>query len=435
MTQPPSSQTDIVHIEGLAHDGRGVARRAGKTVFVGGALPGEEVAIRTLRVRDRHDEALLTSIIRPSPERVTPSCQHAGACGGCALQHLAPSAQLAAHRQRLSDVLTRIGKVSPKRWLEPVESTAWHYRSRARLAVTRDPGSKAVQIGFRREDSTIIESIAQCPVLVPELASLPGALREVLQTLSGASLPQEIWLSAGDDGIGMGFCSQKALPAHDRERLADFARSLGAVYGFGVQGTSQSPRWESPAPQLHYSPEPGLSLGFAPWDFTQANREVNARLVERVIELLAPTPADAVLDLFSGIGNFSLPLARRTARVLGVEGSVQQVATAKENAIANGIANCDFRVADLFSAEGVNGFRRNDHRLAVLDPPRAGAALLCDRMASLGVKRLVYVSCDAATLARDAQRLCSTGFKLHAAGVLHMFPHTAHAESLALFAR
>jgi len=426
---------EIVRIDGLAHDGRGVARRKGKAVFVAGALPGEDVTIRLLRERNSHDEAVLVSVIGASADRMAPPCPHARNCGGCNLQHLAPQAQLASQQQRLADTLKRIGNLAPKHWMAPVSSGPWHYRSRARLAVTRNRQDGTVELGFRREESTRIEPIEECPVLVPELSTLPARMRETLQSLQGPVLPQEIWLAAGDDGIALGFCSRSTLSTQDRSILRGLGEELEAQTGFGVLTSPHVRHWETPAPQLHYSPEPGVRLAFAPWDFTQANRAVNEALVERVIEVLAPTTDDAVLDLFCGIGNFSLPLARRARRVLGIEGSAAQVTAAEENARANGVDNAAFLAADLFRPESLQTMPRKTFSLAVIDPPRAGAALLCENLHTLGLRRIAYVSCDAATLARDARTLSAKGFRLLSAGVLQMFPHTSHAESLALFAR
>ena len=431
----PAQTQEILHIEGLTHDGRGVARHAGKTVFVSGALPGEDVGIRLLRSHPRHDEAAVTTIVQASPERVSPLCPHFGACGGCALQHLTPAAQLAAHARRLEETLRRIGKSTARRWLPPVESAPWGYRSRARLAVRREPTSGAILVGFRREESAHLEPLEHCPVLVPALAPLPAELRCGLERLSGPAIPHEIWLAAGDEGIGIGFCFRQTVGDAERAQLQGLGAALGAQIGFGTQAAREPPRWESPPPQLHYSPEEGTTLAFAPWDFTQANRVVNRHLLSSVLELLAPGPEDQVLDLFCGIGNFTVPLARRAAAVLGVESSAQHLDVARENARRNGIGNCSFERADLFSVEGVAALPRNRYRLAVLDPPRAGAAAVCKQARALGLRGIAYVSCDTATLARDAALLREGGFKLQGAGVLDMFPHTAHAESVALFTR
>jgi 23S rRNA (uracil1939-C5)-methyltransferase len=290
-------------------------------------------------------------------------------------------------------------------------------------------------VGFRREESAHLEPLEHCPVLVPALAPLPAKLRRGLESLSGPAIPHEIWLAAGDEGIGIGFCFRQTVGETQRAQLQALGAALGAQTGFGTQSAREPPRWESPPPQLHYSPEEGSTLAFAPWDFTQANRDVNRRLLASVIELLSPGPEDQVLDLFCGIGNFTVPLARRAAAVLGVESSAEHLDTARANAARNGLNNCSFERADLFSTDAVAALPRNRYRLAVLDPPRAGAAAVCAQARALGLRGIVYVSCDTATLARDAALLREGGFKLQAAGVLDMFPQTAHAESLALFTR
>ncbi len=435
MNASPHNARVTVRIEGIAHDGRGVARRDGKAVFVAGALPGEDVDIRLTRTRGSHDEAVMVSVLRASPDRVTPPCPHAGACGGCNLQHVSPLAQLASLQQRLVDTLARIAKVRPGAWMEPVASLPWHYRSRARLAVMRSTRDGSLAVGFRQEESSRVEPITECRVLVPTLSGLPARLQCGLASLDGPAMPSEIWLAAGDEGVGIGYCSRQALSCEDRERLMSLSAELGASCGFGTLQGRQVRHWESPAPQLHYSPEAGLHLGFAPWDFTQANREVNAVLVSRVLDALAPTDRDDVLDFFCGIGNFSLPLARRARQVLGIEGSAAQVSTARANAERNAITNCEFSAADLFQPGSLRLPKGRKFTLALLDPPRVGAAELCGHLRSLGLLKVAYVSCDAATLARDAKTLCAQGFRLSTAGVLQMFPHTSHAEILAVFER
>ena len=435
MQQKPGTPSETLRIEGFSHDGRGVARRNGKAVFVANALPGEEVRVRVWRQRSSHDEAELLGIISPSPDRVSAPCPHAGRCGGCALQHLAPAAQLAAQQQRLADALSRIGKVAPEDWLPPEASAPWGYRSRARLTLSRASGGSGVSAGFLQVGSTRVEPIDTCGVLVPALAALPRLLGEVVTSFAGPVLPREAWLAAGDDSAAIAFCSTGKLAPADRERLLAFGASRNLQIGFGTRVGQQERRWESPAPRLEYSPGEGIRLSHAPWDFTQANPAVNRVLVSRVLALLAPGPDEAVLDFFCGIGNFSLPLARHARKVLALEASATQVATATANAKANGIGNCAFRVLDLFDGASMRELPRKEYPLAVLDPPRAGAPLLCQNLRSLGVHRLVYVSCDTATLARDARHLHAQGYRLKSAGVLQMFPHTAHVESVALFQR
>ena len=435
MHQKSGTPVETLRIEGFAHDGRGVARRNGKAVFVDGALPGEEVNVRVRRQRSSHDEAELLGIISPSPDRMPPPCPHAGRCGGCALQHLATAAQLAAQHQRLADALSRIGKLAPEHWLPPEASASWGYRSRARLSIARESVGGRVSVGFLQEESTRVETIDACGVLVPALAALPGLLRDVVASLEGPVIPREAWLAAGDDSAAIAFCSTGKLAPADRERLLAFGASRNLQIGFGTRVGQRERRWESPAPRLEYSPGEGIRLCHAPWDFTQANPVINRLLVSRVLALLAPGPDEAVLDFFCGIGNFSLPLARYAKKVLALESSATQVATATANAEANGIGNCAFRESDLFDEASLRELPRKEYPLAVLDPPRAGAALLCQNLRALGVRRLVYVSCDTATLARDAKHLHAQGYRLKSAGVFQMFPHTAHVESLALFQR
>jgi 23S rRNA (uracil1939-C5)-methyltransferase len=419
----------------LSHDARGVARLDGKTVFVAGALPGERVRAQLTRRHARYDEARTLELLRSSASRIAPPCPYYGRCGGCNLQHLDPAAQLEAHRDQLEQALQRLARLQPRRWLQPVASAPWGYRARARLAIERDATSGAIHIGLREERSHRIEPLAACAVLEPGLARLLSPLAATLAGLEAPTLPREAWLAAGDNGHAVALGCTAPLPPADRARLAEFAESEQFLLRLGVLGGSSECHWEDTAPALSYTPAEGLRHAFDPWHFTQANPAVNRALVASVLRELEPQPADRVLELYCGLGNFSLPLARAVARLTGIDGDAALLERARLNARANGCDNVEFVLADLAVAPREAPWARQRWDLVLLDPPRSGAPALAETLAKSGARRIAYVSCDAATLARDAARLATLGLRLEAAGVFEMFPQTSHFESLALFQR
>lgn len=428
----------LLEVSGLSHDGRGVARRDGKTVFIAGALPGEQVRCRVTRARARFDEAQLLEVLRASPQRRAPPCPHFGHCGGCTLQHLSDGAQLAAHQQQLAGALERIAGLQPGQWLEPVASDPFGYRARARLAVAWDAGARRVALGFRRGASRVVEPLDSCPVLAPAAGALIAPLAALIATLVAPGQVRELWLATGEPGLALGVACAPALDAPDRARLEAFAAAQGAVLHFGVIAAhGEEPQWTEAGPPLRYATAvDGPVLEFQPWHFTQANRGVNRALIAAVLAQLAPGAGDHVLELFCGLGNFTLPLATRAARVTGVEGDAGLLDWARRNARINGLANTEFVAADLAVAPAGAAWARARYDLVLLDPPRNGAAALLPALARLGARRIAYVSCDAATLARDAAVLCARGaWSLTHAGVFDMFPQTAHFESLAVFDR
>jgi 23S rRNA (uracil1939-C5)-methyltransferase len=425
----------ILEIVDLTHDGRGVGRLAGKTVFVPGTLPGESVEVRIVRRHARHDEARLVGLRQAAPERVVPPCPHIEDCGGCTLQHLAAEAQPRLRRRQLEQSLTRIARLAPGRWFDTLVGEPWGYRARARLAVWREPGTGCARLGYRAAESRRVAAVAHCAVLDPVLSGLIAPMASALSAIPVEETPRELLLACGDEGVGAALVSQYPLGPMARERLLQLAADEGIALGFGVQRGARDVAWEDPAPELGYCPADGIRIAFAPWDFTQANRTLNRALVQRVIAWLAPAPGDRVLDLFCGLGNFSLPLARRASEVLGVEGLAAQVSRARANADLNGIANCRFEQAMLDRDPGGSGWAAARPDLVLLDPPRTGAAALMPWLGRCGARRICYVSCDAGTLSRDAARLAAAGYRLDAAGALEMFPHTTHFEAVALFTR
>ena len=423
-----------LEIDALDPAGRGVARNAGKVVFVEGALAGEVVEARLLESRSKFDLARATEILRPSASRRAPLCPYFGICGGCATQHVDARTQVAAKQRWLEDNLARIGKVSAEAMLAPIHGQEWGYRNRARLSVRYVEGKGGALVGFRERKSTYVADMRSCEVLPPAISSLLVPLRDLISGLSIRDRVPQIEIAAGEASTVLLFRHLLPLSENDQALFRAFADEHHVHVWLQPEGPD-SARLFHPAEEagLYYTlPEFGLTIRFQPADFTQVNPAVNRLLVSRAMRLLDPQPGERIADLFCGIGNFSLPLAARGAQVIGFEGSAPLVERARQNAAANGLV-AQFEVADLFRPNLAH-YGRFDKFL--LDPPREGAIALANALPADWPRRIVYVSCDPATLARDAGVLVhDKGFRLAAAGVVNMFPHTAHVESIALFER
>jgi 23S rRNA (uracil1939-C5)-methyltransferase len=426
------SEADIVD---LAHDGRGIARIDGKAVFIDGGLPGERVRFRLTKRRRQLDEAALIEVLVASPDRVVPACAHFGVCGGCSLQHLSASAQVAAKERQLLDALQRIGRVCPERVLPPLRGPAWAYRRRARLGVKYVHKKGRVLAGFREREKPYIADIQRCEVLQKPLAGLPRDLAALVETLAIREKLPQVEVAAGDAAIALVFRVLEPPGADDVEKIAAFGRKLAVQIFLQTGGLDTVRPLHAGYPPLNYAVDAGrVLIEFGPVDFIQVNRDVNASMVAAALELALPTRDDVVLDLFCGLGNFTLPLAHRALRVAGVEGDSALVAKAQANALGNGIGNAAFLRENLFEPAQFGAWADERYDLVLLDPPRAGAAALLARMAHWRPRRVVYISCHPGSLARDAESLVYThGFKLASAGVMDMFPHTTHVESIAVF--
>jgi 23S rRNA (uracil1939-C5)-methyltransferase len=425
-------EADIVD---LAHDGRGVARIDGKAVFVDGALPGERVRLRVFKRRRQLDEAGLVDVLIASPDRVVPACAHFGVCGGCSLQHLSAAAQLAAKERQLLDNLERIGRVRPERLLAPLRGPAWAYRRRARLGVKYVHKKGRVLAGFREREKPYLADLQRCEVLQEPLATLPKDLAALVETLAIREKIPQVEVSAGDAATALVFRVLEAPGPEDTEKIAAFGARQDLQIFLQTGGLDTVQPLRPDYPPLTYAVDGGrVAIEFGPVDFIQINREINASMVAAALELLVPMVSDTALDLFCGLGNFTLPLARRTARVVGVEGDAALVAKAARNAVRNGLGNAAFFKDNLFEPTQFGAWANERYDLVLLDPPRAGAAALLARMAHWRPRRLVYISCHPGSLARDAENLVYTlGFKLTCAGVMDMFPQTTHVESIAVF--
>jgi len=439
MARKKQRQPETATIESATHDGRGIAAVSGKKVFVAGALPGETVEFIRRKSRRNFDEAELLAVIEPSADRIEAKCEAFGRCGGCSLQHVSEDYQRSIKEQTLRDNLQRIGKVEPEVWLQPMTGPVWNYRRRARLAVKDVPAKGRVLVGFRERHAPFITDMHRCEVLTSPVDGMLDSLSELVAKLSiRARLPQ-IEVAAAENALALVFRVLDEPSDADREHLIAFgsANDCRIYLQPGGLDSLQLIQPDNEVESLYYTlPEFDITVDFEPVDFVQVNSEINRRMVHFAIEQLQPGPDDRVLDLFCGIGNFSLPLARRSGTVLGIEGEKTLVARASDNARKNGLDNVEFRVADLSKIDGSEAWVKAGWDRVLLDPARSGAAEVVARMKLLAPERIVYVSCHPGTLARDAGTLVhEQGYKLESAGIIDMFPHTAHVESIAVFTR
>lgn len=425
-------------IESFAHDGRGVAHVDGKAVFIDGALPGEKVSFFYTDIRRDFAVGRVDRIVSAAPDRVEPQCPHFGICGGCSLQHLAEHAQIVEKQRLLMDQFRRIGRVEPEAVWPPLSGPQWGYRSKARLGVKYVGKKGKVLVGFREKASAFVAEIQSCPVLHPKVGGHLEDLAELIADLTIRDRLPQIEVAIGEPRAALVL----RVLADPAPIDLDALRAFGARFGFDLYLQRQGPDSVIPLfpenpPLLSYAlPNSGVELRFKPTDFTQVNAAINRRMVDRVLDALEPHPGDTVLDLFCGLGNFTLPLARRSAFVVGVEGSQESVIRARQNAEINGITNVEFHVADLTRPMDGVPWANRCYPKVLLDPSRAGAQQILAYASKWKAARMIYVSCNPSTLARDAGILVHRlGYRLVRAGVMDMFPHTAHVESIALFER
>ncbi len=439
-----------LEVESLDLEAQGVARNAeGKVVFIEGALPGERVQVKVHRRKNNWEQAAVTACTRESSQRVRPVCPHfglhAGACGGCKMQHLHPAAQVAVKQRTLEDNLWHLGKVRPEVVLRPIEGPAWGYRYRARLSVRYVEKKGTVLIGFHERKSRYIADMRSCAVLPSKVSALLMPLRELVMAMDARQTLPQIELAMGDTVTALVLRHLEALSAADCQRLRDFAAAHGVQWWLQPKGPDSVHRLDNGGDELAYAlPEYGITMPFAPTDFTQVNPHINRVLVNRGVRLLDVQLHERVIDWFCGLGNFTLPLATRAREVLGIEGSEVLVRRARENARRNGIAKATFAARNLFDLTADSLAAEGAAEKWLVDPPREGAFALAKAAADLvqgasawaPPQRIVYVSCNPATLARDAGLLVhQAGYRCVAAGVVNMFPHTAHVESIAIFER
>ena len=428
----------IAHIESLDFEGHGIARVDGKTIFIDGALPFETVEYNTYRKKPNFENAQAMAIHKECFMRTTPKCPHFGVCGGCSMQHMEFTAQVAAKQRVLEENLKRIGNVQAETLLPAIYGPAWNYRHRARLSARYVAKKGTVLVGFHEKRSSFIADMQECHILPERISKQLPALRELVMQLSIRERMPQIELAAGENVDVLVFRNMEAITPEDEALFKAYADQWQVQIWLQPKGPDTAhPLYPLDAPALTYSlPEFGITMPFKPTEFTQVNPNINRVMVERAIKLLDPQPGERIADMFCGLGNFTLPIARSGATVLGMEGSQQLVDRALENATKNGLAeHTQFQVANLFEMTEDWLARLGPFDRMLIDPPRDGAMELCKSIPEVnGPKRIVYVSCNPATLARDANVLVHVkGYTLKAAGVVNMFPHTAHVESMAWF--
>jgi 23S rRNA (uracil1939-C5)-methyltransferase len=429
----------IANIESLEHEGRGIARADGKTIFIEGALPGEIVDYSSYRKKPNYELANANAILKPSCQRVMSRCAYFGKCGGCSMQHLESTAQVAAKQRVMEDALWHLARLRPETVFQPLQGESWGYRHRARLSVRHVAKKGGVLVGFHERRSSYVAVMDDCQVLPQRVAALIPELKKLINSLSIRDRLPQIEVSIGEDQVALVLRILESTSVQDEISLRAFAEQHSVVVYLQPGGPDTVERFHPlEAPVLAYSlPDFDITLQFSPTEFTQVNHGVNRMLVRRAMKLLDPQPGERVVDMFCGLGNFTLPIARSGASVLGIEGSPGLVSRAKSNAERNGLQeSCEFLVANLFAAtrESVSALGRFDKML--VDPPREGAIALVSSLDVDGPSRIVYVSCNPATLARDAAVLVhEQGYLLRGAGIANMFPQTSHVESIALFER
>lgn len=426
-------------IESLDHEARGVTRLEGKTIFVEGALPGERVEYVCFRKKPSFEVARTERILKASADRVIPKCPHFGVCGGCSMQHLDSAAQVAAKQRVLESNLWHLGRLKAEQLYAPIYGPAWGYRQRARLSVRMVPKKGGALVGFHERKSSYVADMRQCENLPPHVSKLLLPLRDLVSALSISSALPQIELAVGENVTALVLRILEPPSATDEILLRAFADRHGVVFYLQPKGPATAYRfYPLDGAKLSYLlPDFGIEHFFSPTEFTQVNNAVNRVLVRRALSLLEAQPGERIADMFCGLGNFSLPIARSGARVLGIEGSADLLQRAAANAVANGLdGQVDYAVANLFETtpESLAALGHFDRML--IDPPREGAVELVNALGEDAPRRIVYVSCNPATLARDAAILVSRkSYRLRGAGVVNMFPNTSHVESIALFDR
>lgn len=435
-----------LEITSLSHEGRGVAHIDGKVAFVDGALKTERVTATYVRRRSQFDELKVISVAQPAPERVVPRCAVATQCGGCSLQHMQTEAQILFKQAVLLEQLEHATGLSVAEFelLPSLQGDAYHYRRKARLAIRMVAKKGGALVGFREKYSSFITEMEYCEVLVDDVARLISPLRSMISELQGSHAIPQIEVAVGEQKINDSLRDQLALVLRHLEPLS--STDLEAITDFAVQhelelylqpGGVDSVHKLVPADgneRLQYFlPDYALTMRFHPMDFTQINAAINRQIINQAIRLLDLTKQDVVLDLFCGLGNFTLPMATLCRSVTGIEGSEEMVLRGEENATLNQISNAHFFAANLCDSIEDKPWSAIKFNKILLDPPRSGAIEIISQLARLRAEKIVYVSCNPATLARDAAQLIRDGYKLKSAGVMDMFPHTAHVESMAEF--
>jgi 23S rRNA (uracil1939-C5)-methyltransferase len=429
-------------VETLSHDGRGIARQDGKILFVDGALPGEKVMAKVVSTRSKFDELRTLEVLEAAADRQTPPCEFADLCGGCSLQHMSSDTQVRFKENTLREQFAHFGGIEPEEWVAPLRpDSTLGYRRKARMGVRYVKARESVLVGFREKRNSFLTDIDRCVVLDPRIGERILPLRDLLHSLDAYARIPQVEVACGDDAAAMVFRNMDDLSGGDREKLMAF----GQVHDLHIYLQPKGPDtvhriWPESAgrddERLSYRLDAfDLTMKFHPMDFTQVNADINKVMVNRAVEWLDVQPGERVLDLFCGLGNFTLPLARKGGEVIGVEGDDAMVVRGRENAKLNGLGNVSFHGADLHGDFTDQSWAKEGFDKILIDPPRSGAEEICKYLTAFGARSIVYVSCNPATLARDAGVMARNGYRLVRAGVMDMFPHTTHVESIALFER
>ncbi len=426
----------IAQIESMDGRAQGVAHVEGKTLFVEGALPGETVEYQIVKKKSAYTVAKMLRVLKESPARVLPQCPHFDLCGGCAMQHVELSTQVAIQSRALEDALKHIGKVKPEVVFPPIYGIPWHYRHKARFSVRFIAKKNAVLVGFHEKKSSFIADMKTCRIVPPKIADLILPLRELVRALTVFDQLPQIEMAVGEDCTVLVLRILSGLTLQDKDLIQNFADMHKVVFYLQEKGPDSAFLfYPLNAPALFYSlKEFQIQMPFLPTDFTQVNHQINPILVRRAMALLNPQKEDCVADFFCGLGNFTLPIAQSGARVLGLEGKDSLIQRAQENAQKNGLKNASFQTQNLFEESFFQSFDFSRFNKILIDPPREGAVALVKNLPELSPQKILYVSCNPATLARDATVLVHCkNYALKGAGVINMFPHTAHVESIAVF--
>jgi 23S rRNA (uracil1939-C5)-methyltransferase len=421
-------------IEGLSHEGRGICHHNGKIVFVFAALPGEVVKIQINKSTSKFAEASVIEVISPSADRIQPHCPHFGVCGGCSMQHVSSETQIRLKQQSLREMVEHAG-IQVGEWLPPLTTHPWGYRRKARLGVKFVIKKQRLLVGFRERNKPYLADMQQCPILIDRVGQHLEELMQLINGLDARDTIPQIEVAADDENCMLVFRHLKPLIESDLEKLSEFARQTG----FWVQlqpGAADSISALYPQQQtLRFKPlhESDISIRFQPGDFTQVNSDINQQMVKQALDMLELSSDDRVLDLFCGLGNFTLPMAQRARQVTGVEGDEAMVMRAKQNSLEHDLVNSEFFAADLTKIDASVSWMKQKYDKILLDPPRSGAYEIVQQLPAMQAKTIVYVSCQPSSLVRDARALCDKGYRLSHMGLMDMFPQTAHVESMAVF--
>ncbi len=426
-----------VNIESLSHDGRGIAHVDDKVVFINGALPGEQVRFQYVKTHRNHDEGKVVEVLRASDDRVEPGCDFFSLCGGCSMQHVATEKQIYIKQDIMLNHLSRTGHVKPGKVLPPLVADHWGYRTKARLGVKFVNKKGRVLVGFREKHSPFLADMDRCEILDARVGHKLDVLATCIGDLDSREKIAQIEVATTEDAVALIFRNLVELSRDDCDRLIRLAKDEDFHVYLQPAGPESVTLLYPAKSTLSYTlVDYDINIQFRPMDFTQINTSINNQMIRQALDLLAVSKEDDVLDLFCGLGNFTLPVARNATSVVGVEGDAGLIDRARENAELNNVSNAGFFVHDLSVEPGNASWFKKKYSKILLDPARPGALEMMGHVAGMGPERIVYVSCNPATLARDAGELVNRyGYRLESVGVMDMFPHTAHIESMALFVK